>query len=717
LNLGAVASVAVRRTVPSGNGFRAVDGLPILPHAAIGQSSGSCRFVMPETISNPRRSQAGQLIDLLDQPAFLVDDRGRAVEWNEAGARVLFLDGAGPERLSDAAALRLKRFSDLIECAAGPFMLTLPASDGERTYGVTPPLRRAGSGPHVLLLQDETVLIQEKRALWESEQRFKAIARAALDAMVVMDAFGRVRFWNRAAEQIFGWSASEALGKKVHELLAPPTQLNSSREGLNDWAREGASHMFERVQRLRARHRDGHEIDIELALVPIRQQGHWQAFGIIRDVTAQAREEERIREAEARWQFALEGGGDAVWDWNIVSGGMLFGPRYKAMLGYGEHEFENTFEGFFARLHPDDQARVSARLDEAIRDRTCGYRCDFRMRCGDGDYRWIHSRGLITERDAAGQPTRMVGTNRDITEQRAADLALQQQLAETQRLNMRLEEMNIQLLQSEKMASLGQLAAGVAHEMNTPLGFVGSNLGTLKTYVEKLFWMTEQCLAGDGDAERIKRLRESEAADIAYFREDLPGLFRETKDGIDRLSRIVSDLRDFSRVGDQTWEYCDLHQCLDSTLNILRNELKHKATVVREYGQLPQVWCVASQLNQVFLNLLVNASHAIDVGGTITVRTRTEERGVRVDVSDTGCGIEPANLRRIFEPFFTTKPVGRGTGLGLSIAYGIVQKHGGRFEVKSTIGIGSQFSVWLPENGREGSLAGPDAGRDSGVAG
>lgn len=660
--------------------------------------------------------QAERLLDLLDQPAFLLDETGRPFAWNGAGGSILFLDGTEAESLSDAALHRLNRFSDLVQCAGGPFMLTLPASDGERTYSVTPPVRRPGAGTHVLLLQDETVLIHEKRALWESEQRFKAITRAGLDAMVVMDGLGRVRFWNRAAEQIFGWSAAEALGKNADELLAPVAEAGSYHERLRNWAREGESQLFERVHRLRARHRGGQEIDIDLALVPIRQQGHWQAFAIIRDVTAQAREEERIREAEARWQFALEGGGDAVWDWNISSGGMLFGPRYKAMLGYGEDEFGNTFEAFFGHLHPDDQARVSARLGEALQDRRCGYRCDFRMLCGDGEYRWIHSRGLITERDGDGQPLRMVGTNRDITEQRAADLALQQQLAETQRLNMRLEEMNVQLLQSEKMASLGQLAAGVAHEMNTPLGFVGSNVGTLKTYVDKLFWLTEECLGCDADPGRIRRLREAEAADIAFVREDLPNLFRETKDGIDRLSRIVSDLRDFSRVGEQTWQYCDLHQCLDSTLNILRNELKHKATVVREYGQLPQIWCVASQLNQVFLNLLVNACHAISVAGTITIRTERIEPGVRVTIIDTGSGIEPGILRRIFEPFFTTKPVGRGTGLGLSIAYGIIQKHGGRVDVQSTVGVGSAFSVWLPENGPEGSPAVADSQGQAGLA-
>ena len=172
----------------------------------------------------------------------------------------------------------------------------------------------------------------------------------------------------------------------------------------------------------------------------------------------------------------------------------------------------------------------------------------------------------------------------------------------------------------------------------------------------------------------------------------------ESKDGLARVAKIVRDLKDFSRVSDAISAWADLHQGLDATLNIVRNELKYKCTVNRQYGQLPLVWCVLSQLNQVFMNLLVNAAHAIPDKGEITIRTGCQGEEVFVAIADSGVGIPPENLTRIFDPFFTTKPVGKGTGLGLSLAYSIVQKHQGRIEVESKLDKGSTFTVWLPIN-------------------
>ena len=172
----------------------------------------------------------------------------------------------------------------------------------------------------------------------------------------------------------------------------------------------------------------------------------------------------------------------------------------------------------------------------------------------------------------------------------------------------------------------------------------------------------------------------------------------ESREGITGVRKIVQDLKDFSRVdGHTTWEIANLHRGIDSTLNIVANEIKYAAEVVKNYADIPEVECLPSQLNQVFMNLLVNAGHACSGDrGTITIATSHEGDEVCVSISDTGSGIEPENLKRIFDPFFTTKPVGKGTGLGLSLSYGIVQKHGGRLEVESTLGEGSTFRVTLP---------------------
>ena len=271
-------------------------------------------------------------------------------------------------------------------------------------------------------------------------------------------------------------------------------------------------------------------------------------------------------------------------------------------------------------------------------------------------------------------------------------------------LNGKLRLAQDQLMQSEKLASIGQLAAGVAHEINNPVGYVFSNFGTLERYLADLFRMlgayeeAEPLLAHTPAARRLAALRQE--IELDYLKEDVPTLMAESCEGIKRVRKIVQDLKDFSHVdARQEWEWVDLHKGIDSTLNIVNNEIKYKADVVKQYGTLPEVECLPSELNQVFMNLLVNAAHAVSKErGTITIRSGASADGsqVWIEVEDDGCGIARENLSRVFDPFFTTKPVGKGTGLGLSLSYGIVKKHGGRLEVDSEVGRGTRFRVCLP---------------------
>lgn len=269
-------------------------------------------------------------------------------------------------------------------------------------------------------------------------------------------------------------------------------------------------------------------------------------------------------------------------------------------------------------------------------------------------------------------------------------------------LNETLRHTQEQLVQSEKLASIGQLAAGVAHEINNPVGYVFSNFGSLERYLDDLFRMlaayeaAEARLAGTPEGEQLAALREE--IELDYLKEDVPTLMAESREGIARVRKIVQDLKDFSHVdARREWEWTDLHKGLDSTLNIVNNEIKYKADVVKEYGRLPEVRCLPSELNQVFMNLLVNAAQAIDKPrGTIHVRTGVDAEQVWIEIEDDGCGMGADTLSRIFDPFFTTKPVGKGTGLGLSLSYGIVKKHGGRIEVTSEPGHGTRFRVTLP---------------------
>lgn len=310
--------------------------------------------------------------------------------------------------------------------------------------------------------------------------------------------------------------------------------------------------------------------------------------------------------------------------------------------------------------------------------------------------------------DYIHKPVRAAIVNARVQVQVQAKAAREMLFRNNQRLRHKVEDgahalelAQMQLMQAEKMASLGQLAAGIAHEINNPVGFVGSNLGALEGYLKDLFAIIdayEQGAVACADPAAFAQAAElRNKADYDFLREDVISLLKESQEGVDRVRKIVSDLKEYSHMSTAEWHWADLHVGLESTLNMARNQLKYHCTVIREYGDLPQVYCLGSQLNQVFMNLIVNAAQAIEGKGEITIRTgRRGEDQVWVSVSDTGRGIAPDDLQRVFEPFYTTKPVGQGTGLGLSLSWGIVDRHHGRIEVSSEIGKGTTFTVTLP---------------------
>jgi len=258
-----------------------------------------------------------------------------------------------------------------------------------------------------------------------------------------------------------------------------------------------------------------------------------------------------------------------------------------------------------------------------------------------------------------------------------------------------------QMVQQEKMAMVGQLTAGIAHEINNPIGFISSNIFSLGKYCERLLMLIEAqqeaLLSVKPDShqtEQLKTVRHN--LKIERVIRDIPEMIRETMEGVDRIKCIVNALKNFSRMDDSEMQLTDINQCLESTLNIANSEMTHKTMIKREYGELPQILCYPQQLNQVFMHLLVNAAHAIDTEGEITVRSWHAQERIFISFSDTGCGIPEHQLLRIFEPFFTTREAGRGTGLGLSINNEIVRNHGGEIRVDSKVGKGSTFTVSIP---------------------
>jgi signal transduction histidine kinase len=250
------------------------------------------------------------------------------------------------------------------------------------------------------------------------------------------------------------------------------------------------------------------------------------------------------------------------------------------------------------------------------------------------------------------------------------------------------------------MASIGSLAAGVAHEINNPVGYINSNISSLKNYIADIFHILDKYneLEATLNNEQTKDIKElKDQLDIDFIKDDITDLVSESEEGVKRVKQIVQDLKDFSHVDEAEWQWTNIHNGINSTLNIAHNETKYKAEIIKDFGTIPDIECIISQLNQVFMNLIVNAAQAIDDKGTITIKTEAiDTNRIRITISDTGKGIAEDNLNRVFDPFYTTKPVGKGTGLGLSLSFSIIEKHHGTIDLTSQAGKGTTFTIELP---------------------
>jgi PAS domain S-box-containing protein len=509
--------------------------------------------------------------------------------------------------------------------------------------------------------------------------RIEGILASTSQGFIRLDSNGLITESNQAMLELTGLEKHSVLGKSIRDLV----DINGDDDiFLDDCQIEMGLH-----------HANGNTIPCMMHFNRIADTNThtFESFALFSDLSKRLAAESLLAKSEIKFRTLFSSSSEAVM---LLDERGFFDGNQACLNLFGCKDLSEFCSKQPADLSPNLQANGLESADYAQLMSTKAFEQ------GHNRFEWLHHRvdnqkvfpvEVFLSRMTLDDKPVLLATIRDITDRKAYEEKLQQ-----------LAEAKSQLLQSEKMATIGQLTAGIAHELNNPISFVYSNFGALENYTNDILEITEASLAVT-PSDKVAAINALKARkNYEFLKTDITDLITESKDGLARVKTIVQDLKDFAHVGESEWQLEDVHNGLDSTLNIVWNELKYKCTVIKHYDKnLPQIFCLMAQLNQVFMNLLVNAGQAIEKQGEITITTGicpTDPSAIQIIIEDTGRGISPENLKNIFDPFFTTKPVGQGTGLGLSISWGIIAKHHGKIEVNSTVGMGSSFIVTVPIN-------------------
>jgi PAS domain S-box-containing protein len=421
--------------------------------------------------------------------------------------------------------------------------------------------------------------------------------------------------------------------------------------------------------------------------------------------------EEAMRENAEKRRVILEDIEEAYYEADVNGKFVFVNNAMCNILGYARKELIGQKYGCL--LDEPTLKMLYAAVDKSYKTNEPVNMLDMEAIRKDGT-KLISETSVSIIRDTEGSFIGFRGISRDVTKRRQMEEELIRKNKEIdenrkhiqlalERLEKTYEELKasqLKILQQEKMASIGQLAAGVAHELNNPMSFISSNLGTLDKYVHRLidFIGTQsEIIESFKNKAAVKKIDEKrKELKLDYILEELKVMLKESLDGSDRVKKIVYELNCFSRMDEEEYKEADINECIESAIIIVWNELKYKTTLEKNYGNLPRTKCYARQINQIFVNLLINAVNSIADKGVIKIKTWNKDGSIWMEVSDTGVGIPRQNLIKIFEPFFTTKDAGKGTGLGLSITYEIVQRHKGEIAVKSEVGRGTTFTIRIP---------------------
>ncbi len=571
--------------------------------------------------------------------------------------------------------------------------------------------------------RDITLRKQVEQELRESRALLQAVLDNSPAIVFLKDLDGRYILVNRRFEAFFRMPRRRMIGRTDADLF-PEDVVAVIRANDRKAIESGGPMEFEEV----APDGDGPHSYLSVKFPLTDHDGTPYALcGISTDITSRQQTEVALKEQSEVLRLILNQMADGVIVADESERFLVFNPAAERMFGTGATPTtSNEWPGRYGLFLPDMTTPFPAEklpLTRAVRGESSSGVEMFVRHEGEAEGIWVLINGQPLL-DDHGQPRGGVIVCREISDRKSAEerLRLQnlrlQEVAERERqAHEALKQAEVQLVQAEKLTALGQVVAGVAHEINNPLAFVNNNVAVLQRDVSslrdmlRLYQEADPTLA-EHASELFERLQSTaEGFDLAYTLENLDRLIERTREGLRRIQQIVKDLREFARLDDGDLQAVDLNLGVHSTVNIIHGQALEKGVAVSiDPHPLPPVTCYPGKINQVLMNLLVNAIDASSPGGVVTIRTRIAEDadGVLIEVEDSGTGIDPRVIDRIFDPFFTTKPIGQGTGLGLSISYGIVKAHGGTIAVDSKPGQGSLFTVTLPLTPRVPALPPPN---------
>jgi PAS domain S-box-containing protein len=522
--------------------------------------------------------------------------------------------------------------------------------------------------------EDVTDRKRAEEALAREQDFISAVLDTASALVVVLDPKGRIIRYNRACEKIHGYTLEEVRGKKIWDLMEDPECRKQSRENFKRLLTSYFPSMSEDT--LDTREGDKRLVAWTYSAIYDENGSLEYIIGTGVDITERKQAEDALRVSEERFRSIVEHAEDIIY--TMSADGLLtyISPKFKETTGYEESEFIG--ESFAPLVHPDDRKAIWNFFKRAIETGEAHGGVEYRIQHKDGSLRWFTTHAsAIKEKD--GNVIDIVGIVHDITE-------IKKVLDDLSKANRNLRDTQAQLVQSEKMASLGMLVAGIAHEINTPVGAIHSMHDTLVRSLEKLNHTLKEQFP-----EEYK-----ENTSLAKTLDIIKDANKVIESGTERVTTIVKRLRSFARLDEAELKNANIEVGIEDTLTLIQHEIKSRIQLTKNYGKIPEIACFPGQLNQVFLNLFINASQAIKEHGEIKITTLQRDNKVHVVIEDNGVGIPKENLNKIFDPGFTTKGV--GTGLGLSICYQIVLDHRGTIWVESEAGKGSKFTVIIPSN-------------------